>query len=70
MKEAQYYHKNSCSTFLHHVHFLLTLYGEQVVPGLKANNAIALCISLVIVPSIFAGGNCFLAYLEEDISKH
>lgn len=49
---------------------LFTLYGEQLVSGLKASKAIALWISLVIVPSTFAGGKCFLAYLSHPTKNN
>ena len=49
---------------------LFTLYGEQLVSGLKASKAIALWISLVIVPSTFAGGKCFLAYLSHPTENN
>lgn len=49
---------------------LFTLYGEQLVSGLKASKAIALWISLVIVPSTFAGGKCFLAYLSHPTGNN
>ena len=49
---------------------LFTLYGEHLVSGLKASKAIALWISLVIVPSTFAGGKCFLAYLSHPTENN